>query len=83
MFLKGESQSVFHKAVLNGYYEILNLLLDLFLEQPCKSITKLDNIRDHVILNFKIILISLKFKKKNFFKVLSDTDALCKWKRES
>lgn len=46
---KDESQTVFHKAVLNGYYEILSLLLDINVENLSKRIyTKMDQIKDHV-----------------------------------
>lgn len=44
---KNESQHVLHKAVLNGYYQIIELLLDLMMEDPKKNLNKLDNIRDH------------------------------------
>ena len=37
--------------MLNGYYEILNLLLDLYIEQDInvKVYSKMDQIKDHVI----------------------------------
>ncbi|CAF0712961.1 unnamed protein product [Brachionus calyciflorus] len=44
---KNESQSVLFKAVLNGNYEILNLLLDLAVSEPEKMFTKFDELRDH------------------------------------
>ena len=48
MLLKNESQHVLHKAVLNGYYQIVELILDIMIEDPKKYLIKLDNIRDHV-----------------------------------
>jgi hypothetical protein len=45
---KNESQSVLHKSVLNSYYQIVELLLDIIVDDPNKFLIKLDNIRDHV-----------------------------------
>ena len=48
MMLKNESQHILHKAVLNSYYQIIELILELIIEDPKKNLIKLDNIRDHV-----------------------------------
>lgn len=45
----GSSQSIFHKCVLNGYYQILELVLELMNDNLTKITPKLDSIRDHVI----------------------------------
>ncbi|RNA35635.1 serine threonine- phosphatase 6 regulatory ankyrin repeat subunit A-like, partial [Brachionus plicatilis] len=46
--LKDESQSVLFKAVLNGFFDILNLLLDLSVQSETRrNFTKFDEIRDH------------------------------------
>lgn len=44
---RNESQHILHKAVLNGYYHIIELLLDLMIEEPQKLSIKFDSIRDH------------------------------------
>jgi hypothetical protein len=81
---KNESQTVLHKAVLCGYYEILSLILDLLIEDEFKFCLKLDSIRDHVKF---FIYNSLSFKSfylKNLLtKVLQNTVALRKRKRRN